>query len=56
MTLHEKQALQERALYLTEQEAETLLALSSTSSLDLGETEVILFGKLDDCLRRFAPA
>ena len=46
----------ERALYLTEQEAETLLALSSTSSLDLGDAEAALFGKLGDYLRRFTPA
>jgi DNA-binding NarL/FixJ family response regulator len=52
----EHEAMQERALYLTEQEAETLLTLSSTSSLNLGDSEAALFGKLGDYLRHFSPA
>ena len=56
LSFQEKEALHERALYLTEQEAETLLTLSSTSSLNLGDSEAALFGKLGDYLRRFSPA
>ena len=50
---NEKRAVAERPLWLTPGQAETLLSLSSTSTLRIGPEEDALFNRLGEYLRHF---
>lgn len=50
---NEKRAVAERPLWLTSEQAETLLSLSSTSTLRIGTEEDALFNRLGEYLRHF---
>ena len=49
----EKRAVAERPLWLTAEQAATLLSLSSTSTLNVGAEEEALFDRLGEYLRHF---
>lgn len=50
---NEKQMVAERPLWLTSEQAEALLSLSSTSTLRIGAEEDALFNRLGEYLRHF---
>ncbi len=50
---NEKRTVAERPLWLTAEQAETLLSLSSTSTLRIGAEEDALFNRLAEYLRHF---